>query len=313
MEALVEAGFTVFSINPKQVDRFRDRFTVAGAKDDARDALVLASSLLMDSQSFRRVKLDSPDLLGLRELSRFQDELKAELRRATNRLWQQLHRYYPQILSISPTADERFMWDRLEAAPTLAMGAKISYLRIQRILKANRIRKLSGDHVLSGLNIAPLALTPGAAEAACEHVLLLLSQVKLLDGQLRQVGNRIKNLLAAMTQVDAGTNMPPCDAGLILSIPGVSPAVAAASLTESSTPIRERNYESLRCYAGTAPVTKQSGKRKTIEMHQACSRAYVTRCSTGRQAAFAARAGAEAVRRIEDGRPPSCTGIAWFG
>ena len=29
VETLVESGFSVFSINPKQVDRFRDRFTVA--------------------------------------------------------------------------------------------------------------------------------------------------------------------------------------------------------------------------------------------------------------------------------------------
>ncbi len=60
VETLVEAGFAVFSINPKQVDRFRDRFTVAGAKDDARDALVLASSLYTDRQSYRRVEIDSP-------------------------------------------------------------------------------------------------------------------------------------------------------------------------------------------------------------------------------------------------------------
>ena len=104
VETLVESGFSVFSINPKQVDRFRDRFTVAGAKDDARDALVLASALLTDRQSFKRVEIDSPDLIRLRELLRFQDELKAELRRATNRLWQQLHRYYPQMLVISPAA-----------------------------------------------------------------------------------------------------------------------------------------------------------------------------------------------------------------
>lgn len=45
VETLLDHGFAVFSINPKQVDRFRDRFTVAGAKDYTRDALVLASSL----------------------------------------------------------------------------------------------------------------------------------------------------------------------------------------------------------------------------------------------------------------------------
>ncbi|MGI4831380.1 MAG: transposase [Janthinobacterium lividum] len=65
--------------------------------------------------------------------------------------------------------------------------------------------------------------------------------------------------------------MPPCDAGLILSLPGVGPAVAAALLTEASRPIRERDYRSLRCYAGTAPVTRQSGKRRTIGMRHACN------------------------------------------
>jgi hypothetical protein len=41
VETLIERGFHVCAINPKQLDRFRDRHTVAGAKDDRRDALVL--------------------------------------------------------------------------------------------------------------------------------------------------------------------------------------------------------------------------------------------------------------------------------
>ena len=44
VEGLLERGFHVFAINPKQLDRFRDRHSVAGAKDDRRDAFVLADS-----------------------------------------------------------------------------------------------------------------------------------------------------------------------------------------------------------------------------------------------------------------------------
>ena len=58
VEALVERGLHVFAINPKQLDRFRDRHTVAGAKDDRRDAFVLADSLRTDLSAFRRVHLD---------------------------------------------------------------------------------------------------------------------------------------------------------------------------------------------------------------------------------------------------------------
>ncbi|HEY2234876.1 MAG TPA: transposase, partial [Candidatus Angelobacter sp.] len=124
VETLVESGFAVFSINPKQVDRFRDRFTVAGAKDDGRDALVLAGSLRTDRKSYRRVGVDTPEIIRLRELARFEEELKIELRRVTNRLWQQLHRYYPQVLKLSPAADERFVWDVLNAAPTPIEGSR---------------------------------------------------------------------------------------------------------------------------------------------------------------------------------------------
>ena len=51
----LERGFAVFALNPKQLDRFRDRHTVAGAKDDRRDALVLADSRRTDPRAFRRV------------------------------------------------------------------------------------------------------------------------------------------------------------------------------------------------------------------------------------------------------------------
>ena len=42
VENLIERGFAVHAINPKQMDRFRDRFSMAGAKDDSRDAEVMA-------------------------------------------------------------------------------------------------------------------------------------------------------------------------------------------------------------------------------------------------------------------------------
>ena len=52
VEALMEAGVQTFYINPKQLDRFRDRHSLAGAKDDDLDALALADSLRTDGALF---------------------------------------------------------------------------------------------------------------------------------------------------------------------------------------------------------------------------------------------------------------------
>jgi ABC-type nitrate/sulfonate/bicarbonate transport system substrate-binding protein len=69
VEALLEHGFNVYSINPKQLDRFRDRFTVAGAKDGSLDAYVLADGVRTDMRLFRKLTVAEPHIVELREWS----------------------------------------------------------------------------------------------------------------------------------------------------------------------------------------------------------------------------------------------------
>ena len=65
VESLMERGFVLHSINPKQLDRFRDRFSPAGAKDDRRDARVLASALRTDPHCLRRIEPTDPAVIEL--------------------------------------------------------------------------------------------------------------------------------------------------------------------------------------------------------------------------------------------------------
>ena len=101
VEVLLEREFQVYSINPKQLDRFRDRFSIAGAKDDRRDGHVLADSLRTDRSAFRRLAMDDQVLVELREWSRMTDDLQRERNRLANRVRDQLWRYYPQMLELT--------------------------------------------------------------------------------------------------------------------------------------------------------------------------------------------------------------------
>jgi transposase len=125
VEALLERGFTIYSINPKQMDRFRDRFAVSGAKDDSLDADVLADSLRTDTRLFRKLSVADPLIIELREWSRIDEELKVERVRLANRLRDQLWRYYPQMLELGDL-DEDWMLDLWEAAPTSEKVARLS-------------------------------------------------------------------------------------------------------------------------------------------------------------------------------------------
>jgi transposase len=102
VEALVERGLHVFAINPKQLDRFRDRHTVSGAKDDRRDAFVLGDSLRTDLSAFRRIHLDDAWTIQIRELTRIEEDLNTEINRLANQLRDLLLRFYPQLLHLVP-------------------------------------------------------------------------------------------------------------------------------------------------------------------------------------------------------------------
>src|SRR5919108_3270518 len=65
VEGLLDRGFHLFAINPKQLDRFRDRHSAAGAKDDRRDAFVLSDSLRTARARFRRIRVDDPRVIQL--------------------------------------------------------------------------------------------------------------------------------------------------------------------------------------------------------------------------------------------------------
>jgi transposase len=185
VEALVEPGLHVFAINPKQLDRFRDRHTVAGAKDDRRDAFVLADSLRTDLSAFRRIHLDDAWTIQIRELTRVEEDLKTEINRLANQLRDLLLRFYPQLLNLCPAADQPWLWALLKLAPTPTKAQRLRRSSIQRLLHHHRIRKWTAEQVRTELMTAPLSVAPGVTQATCAHIALLLPRLELLMAQLK--------------------------------------------------------------------------------------------------------------------------------
>jgi transposase len=275
VESVLERGYLVFSINPKQLDRFRDRHTVAGAKDDRRDAFVLADSLRTDQPLFRRLARECANIIRLRELSRLEDDLTQDHNRLINQLREQLHRYFPQLLQLSGAAEDPWLWDLIEMAPVPVAARRLTRGRIERLLKQHRIRRLTADEVITALRVPALNLAPGTTEAASEHALLLLPRLRLIRQQRLHTATRMENLLDELAATDSDRDHPglerPTDAAILRSLPGVGRVVAATLLAEASQAISERDYEALRSYAGVAPVTRQSGKKKTVMMRRGCN------------------------------------------
>jgi transposase len=273
VETLVERGFAVYAIPPKQLDRFRDRFTAAGAKDDRRDALVLADSLRTDRQAFWRVRPDAPLVIQLREWSRVDDDLKTELGRLTNQLRDLVYRLAPSLLTLCPAVDEPWFWTLLRVALTPAARQRLSGRRIERILRAHRIRRLTPAQVHEVVQQPPLYTAPGVVDAVAAHVTLLLPRVELVWRQRAETTRQLEHLLSALDtqELSEGDQREHSDVAIVRSMPGIGTRVAASMLAEASQPLVDRAYHIVRSLMGVAPVTKQSGRRRTVTMRYACN------------------------------------------
>ena len=263
VETMLERGISVFSINPKQLDRFRDRHTVAGAKDDRRDAFVLADSLRTDAKSFRAVRLGEAELVMLRELSRTYDELKGERQALGNRLYAQLQRYFPQVMELGSVYDSRWLWLLLERYPTPAKARRVPLSTLRSLLERFKIRRIDAEGAREILRREPLHVAPGVVEASSRHVLQLLERLRLVEKQQDSVAEEIEALLTKLTEPDEG-KVEHRDAAIILSLPGVGPLTCAAMLSEAWEPLSRGDYQTLRKLSGAAPVTKRSGKQLTV-------------------------------------------------
>src|SRR4051812_27694527 len=144
----MERGFRVHSINPKQLDRFRDRFSPAGAKDDSRDAEVLGDALRTDPRCFRALQPLDPVVVELREGSRMAEDLKQERNRLGNRVRELLWRFYPQMLGLTDDVAAPWFLDLWRLIPTAEKAARVREATVDRLLKRHRIRRLSAADVL---------------------------------------------------------------------------------------------------------------------------------------------------------------------
>jgi len=97
--SLVAAGYQVYAVNPRSVDRYRDRHGVSGAKSDGRDSKVLADMVRTDRHNLRPVAGDSDLAEAVKVLARAHQSMIWTRQRQANQLRSTLREFYPAALA----------------------------------------------------------------------------------------------------------------------------------------------------------------------------------------------------------------------
>ena len=262
VDALIDRGFVVYAINPKQLDRLRDRFSVAGAKDDRRDAYVQADGLRTDRRLFRRLQVADPRLIELRAWSRLAEELRAERVRLSNRVRHQLWRYYPQMQKLTDDLAAPWFLELWTIASTPAKAVRLRKSTVERLLKQHRIRRIDAETALRILREPAIKVAEGVAEAASIHMRSLVARLRIVNRELREAERKLDELCTVISEIEqtSGEGLQRRDVEILRSMPGIGRINLGTLLSEASGPLSRRDYEGLRTLSGAAPVTKRSGK-----------------------------------------------------
>ena len=254
--ALIAAGYTVFAINPLQASRYRERHGVSGAKSDAADAHVLADMVRTDSHQLRPVAGDSAQAAAVKVVTRTHKTLIWERTRCTQRLRHALRDYFPAALEAFEDLDAADTLELLAKAPDPASAARLTTAQISAALKRARRRDIAtkAERIQAVLRAAHLGQPDIVAAAYAASVRALIAVQATLNEQVKTLQG----------QVEAYFGQHP-DAEILLSQPGLGPVLGARVLAESGDdPRRYISAKARKNYAGTSPITRASGKKKTV-------------------------------------------------
>ncbi len=268
VDRLLESGCTVFPVNPKAAERYRERKAPSGSKTDRLDAWSLADALRMDGQSWKALKPEDEHTQELRQLCRDEVTLIEQRTALVNQLQSALREYYPAALDAFDDWTRPATWDFIEKFPgskELKLAGKRrweKFLHVHRLYRAETVEKRLScfEHATD------FSGTPGTTSAKKLLALTLVKMLKALQKQLDEYRERITQCFEKHPDHD-----------VFGSLPGAGEKIGPRLLGEIGTD-RDRfdNPNALQCYAGTAPVTQASGRRSGksayVHIRRACNK-----------------------------------------
>ena len=186
--SLVAAGYQVYAVNPRSVDRYRDRHGVSGAKSDGRDSKVLADMVRTDRHNLRPVAGDSDLAEAVKVTARAHQNLIWTRQRQINQLRSALREFYPGALAAFGT--ELAHPDALAVlakAPTPELGRRLSASQIASVLRrGGRQRNIDKRAVVirDALRAEQLAAPALTVDAYADTARALVAVITVLTARI---------------------------------------------------------------------------------------------------------------------------------
>jgi transposase len=263
VDVLQQQGHRLFCVSPKMSARARERYRQAPVKSDAFDAFVLADSLRHEHRYWRSLAVPSSVLAELRALTRDRERLIWNQRDVENQLRAIVQTYHPAALHLFSSLDRDISLAFLRDYPTPAQAGRVGTGRMAGFCARHGYSGRTEPEVLiDRLRANLLSASAGTTAGKAFSAMLFVDQLELLNTQIRAITKRTRQQLAAHP-----------DAHIFLSFPGMGDITAATMLAEMGEDrSRFPTADVLLAETGTAPVTRASGRSRSVRFRYAANK-----------------------------------------
>jgi transposase len=262
VDQLLQRGWTLYPVNPKAAERYRERKAPSGTKTDRIDAWSLADALRTDGQGWRMLVIQDQSTAILRSLCRDEIGLIEQRTGLVNQLMAALKEYFPAALEAFDDWTCPQAWALVQQFPTPLHLQNAGKRKWEKFLHTHRLwrsetapRRLE---VFAQANALPAS--PAVVTAKSLLAISLIKVLQALQTQLDEYRRRINQVFSQHP-----------DHHIFGSLPGAGEKLAPRLLGELGA-AREvfPDADALCCQAGVSPVSFQSGRIDKARIRWAC-------------------------------------------
>jgi transposase len=264
VDFLLDHGVEVYPVNPKAVDRVRDRYRMSDSKSDAFDAYVLAEFLRTDQAHLRVLRPNSEKAQELKMLSRDQRRVGRHKTRLLHQLTTTLKEYYARPLEVFDDIETEVALDFLTRYPTPAHLSALKRKEFNRFAtKQHHLSKQRCEELWEKLKKPQLAVPEHVVRAKAQLVEVLIEQLRAAIKAVKIYNHKVESFFASSPAAQFAKTLPGGKSGTLV-------AAIWAELGDAQG--RWESSRHLQAEAGAVPVTKASGKSRVVHFRFACNK-----------------------------------------
>lgn len=264
VEFLLGHGVVVYALNPKAVDRARDRYRASGSKSDPFDAQVIGHFVRTDHQQLHALKPNTEQAEELKLLTRDHRGLVRQQTRVLNQLARLLKEYYPMALELFADLTTKTARDFLLKFPDPQKAHKMRRHSWDAFVREHRMPRKDAAARWEKISQKPLAIPDHVIRTRSRRLRPLVAELNVLVDAVSEYDEEIRSFFARTPTARLTETLPVGGDGVL---------IASVFAEMGDAPGRWESIAHLQAQAGVVPVTQRSGKRSgPVVFRTACNK-----------------------------------------